>query len=73
MEAGCKSAFQVISQREREGAHSMGIALRMSKTQILILVLVLVSLIIATLIVLHAATPNLFHAIAYTPKILNRH
>ena len=51
----------------------MGIALRMSKTQILILVLVLLSLIIATLIVLHAATPNLFHAIAYTPKILNRH
>ena len=51
----------------------MGIALRMSKTQILILVLVLVSLIIATLIVLHAATPNLFHAIAYSPKIINRH
>ncbi len=51
----------------------MGIALRMSKTQILILVLVLLSLIIATLFVLHASTPNLFHAIAYTSNVLNRH
>ena len=73
MEAGCKSAFQIISQREREGTYSMGIALRMSKTQILILVLVLLSLILATLFVLHAATPNLLHAITYTPKVLNRH
>ena len=58
---------------EREGAHGMGIALRTGKMQILILVLVLLSLIIATLIVLHAATPNLFHAIAYSPKVINRH
>jgi hypothetical protein len=51
----------------------MGTALRMNKKQILFLLLVILSLLIATLIVLHAATPNLFHAIAYSPKIINRH
>ena len=49
----------------------MGTALRMNKKQILFLLLVILSLLIATLIVLHAATPNLFHAIAYSPKIIN--
>ena len=51
----------------------MGTALRMNKKQILFLLLVILSLLIATLIVLHAATPNLFHAIAYSPKVINRH
>jgi hypothetical protein len=49
----------------------MGTALRMNKKQILFLLLAILSLLIATLIVLHAATPNLFHAIAYGPKIIN--
>ena len=51
----------------------MGTALRMNKKQILFLLLAILSLLIATLIVLHAATPNLFHAIAYSPKVINRH
>ena len=51
----------------------MGTALRMNKKQILFLLLVILSLLIATLIVLHAATPNLFHAIAYSPKVISRH
>ena len=51
----------------------MGIALHLSKTQMLILVFVLLSLLVTTFIILHAVTPNLLHAIAYSPKILNRH
>ncbi len=51
----------------------MSTALRMNKKQILFLLLVLLSLLVITLIVLHAATPNLFHAIAYSPKVINRH
>ncbi len=51
----------------------MGTALRMNKKQILFLLIVLLSLLVTTLIVLHAATPNLFHALAYTPKVINHH
>jgi uncharacterized protein involved in outer membrane biogenesis len=50
----------------------MGTAIRMNKKQILFLLLVLLSLLVTTLIVLHTVTPNLFHAIAYSPKIINR-
>ena len=50
----------------------MGTALRMNKKQILFLLLVLLTLLVTALIVIHAATPNLFHAIAYSPKIINR-
>jgi hypothetical protein len=49
----------------------MGTALSMNKKQILFLLLVILFLLIATLIVLHAATPNLFHTIAYSPKVIN--
>jgi uncharacterized membrane-anchored protein len=41
----------------------MGTALRMNKKQILFLMLVILSLLVTTLIVLHAVTPNPFHAI----------
>jgi hypothetical protein len=51
----------------------MGTALRMNKKQILFLLLVLLSLLVITIIVLHAATPNLFHAIAYSPKVISHH
>ncbi len=46
----------------------MGTALRMNKKQFLFLLIVLLSLLVTTLIVLHAATPNLFHALAVTPN-----
>jgi hypothetical protein len=52
----------------------MGIALRLSKQQLLLLVIVLLSLIVTAVIVLHAVAPNLFHAIALRPDvIIGRH
>ena len=52
----------------------MGIALHLSKTQMLILVLVLLSLLVTTLIVLHTAAPHLFHAIDSSSRlVLNHH
>ncbi len=49
----------------------MGIALRMSKQQLLLLVLVILTLIVTALIVVHAAAPNLWHAIVFSPDILS--
>jgi hypothetical protein len=53
----------------------MGKAFHLSKTQMLILVLVFLSLLVTTLLVLHAAVPNLFHAITSSSSFiaLNRH
>lgn len=50
----------------------MGIGLRLNKKQILFLLLVLLFLLITTLIVLHAAMPNLFHAPAFRTAFINR-
>jgi hypothetical protein len=49
----------------------MGTALSMNKKQILFLLLVLLSLLLTALIVIHATAPNLFHALAYTPDVIN--
>ena len=54
----------------------MGTALRMNKKQILFLLIVLLSLLallVTTLIVLHTATPNLFHTLADTPDVIGHH
>jgi hypothetical protein len=51
----------------------MGTVLRMNKMQILFLLLVLLTLLLTALIVLHGTTPNLFHAIVYSPKVIHRH
>jgi len=56
-----------------EGELRMGIALRLSKKQLLLIVIVMLSLIVTAVIVLHAAAPNLFHAIVYRPDIINHH
>ncbi len=48
----------------------MGIALRLSKKQLLLIVIVMLSLIVTAVIVLHAAAPGLFHAIAFRPDII---
>jgi hypothetical protein len=53
-----------------EGELRMGIALRLSKKQLLLLVIVLLSLIVTAVIVLHAAAPNLLHAIGFSPDII---
>jgi hypothetical protein len=46
----------------------MGIAVHMSKTQILALVFFIVSLIVIGLVVLHAAAPSLWHTL-FSAKI----
>jgi hypothetical protein len=52
----------------------MGIALRMSKTQILALVLFIVSLTVIGLVVLHGAAPGLWHTLfSFGPDVLGRH
>ena len=51
----------------------MGTALRLNMKQLLFALFVLLSLLITAVIVIHAVTPNLFHAIAYAPKFFNRH
>jgi len=50
----------------------MNLAASMNKRQLLLLVLIIVSLLVTTLIVIHAAMPSLWHAIAYSPNIMNR-
>ena len=50
----------------------MGTGLRLNKKQMLLFLLVLLSLLVTTVIVLHAVTPNLFHSIAYTPDVISR-
>jgi hypothetical protein len=54
----------------------MGTALRLNKKQILfllfVLLFVLLFLLVTTVIVMHAATPNVFHMLALRPDVFNR-
>jgi hypothetical protein len=59
---------------EREGALRMGIALRMSKMQILVLVLFILSVIAIGLVVLHGVVPSIWHAlISFRPDVVGRY
>ena len=53
----------------------MNLVSRLSRTQLLLMVLVIVSLLIATLLVIHAAMPSVWHTITSRlvddPYILN--
>ncbi|HVB74269.1 MAG TPA: hypothetical protein VNE38_12000 [Ktedonobacteraceae bacterium] len=49
----------------------MNLATRLSRTQLLLIVLVIVSLLVATFFVIHAAMPGLWHTIVYTPDVLS--
>jgi hypothetical protein len=51
----------------------MGTVLRLNKKQMLFLLLVILSLLITTVMVLHAATPNMFHEVSFRPEIIYRH
>ena len=51
----------------------MGTTLRLNKKQMLFLLLVLLSLLVTTIILVHTATPNLFHALALRPDVIHRH
>jgi hypothetical protein len=50
----------------------MGTGLGLNKKQLLLFLLVLLSLLVTTAIVLHAATPHLFHVVALRPEIIHR-
>jgi hypothetical protein len=50
----------------------MGTALRLNKKQILFLLFVLLFLLVTTVIVMHAATSNVFHLLALRPDVFNR-
>jgi len=51
----------------------MGIGLRLNMKQLLFVLFILLSLAVIAVIVLHAATPQLFHAIALRPEFISRH
>jgi len=63
----------IIAPGKGEGELRMGIALRLSKKQLLVFVIVLLFLITTAVIVLHAAAPNLFQAIAFRPDFISGH
>ena len=58
-----------LSQQQK-GAHRMNLVSRLSRTQLLLIVLVIVSLLVATFFVIHAAMPGLWRTIADTPDVL---
>ena len=50
----------------------MGIAL--NKWQLLVIVLVLLSLLVTTFLIIHAAVPGIWHQIvSVNPEVINRH
>jgi len=48
----------------------MNLVSRLSRTQLLLIVLVIVSLLVATFFVIHAAMPGLWRTIADTPDVI---
>jgi hypothetical protein len=50
----------------------MYLALRMSKQQLLLLALVIVTLLAISLFIIHAAVPSVWHTLADGSDILNR-
>jgi hypothetical protein len=47
--------------------------LRINMKQMLFVLFVLLLLLVTAVIVIHTATPNLFHSIAFRPDVFNRH
>ena len=54
------------SRNSQKGAHRMNLVSRLSRTQLLLIVLVIVSLLVATFFVIHAALPGLWHTVSDT-------
>lgn len=50
----------------------MGLALRMSRKQLLLLVLVLLCLFVTALLVVHAALPHLWQGLTDLPNVISR-
>ncbi len=63
------------SRQTNKGAHCMNLVSRLSRTQILFIVLLIVSLLAATLFVMNSAMPGVWHTITLrlvdTPNVLS--
>jgi len=55
--------MDAVSRYNNKGAHRMNLVSHLSRTQILFIVLLIVSLLVATLFVIHAAMPGVWHTI----------
>jgi hypothetical protein len=49
----------------------MNVGLRISKAQVMLLVLFIIALLAATLFIIHATMPGLWHTIAVSPFIMS--
>lgn len=57
--------MDAVSRNNNKGAHRMNLVSRLSRTQLLLIVLVIVSLLIATFFVIHAAMPGVWHTTTF--------
>ena len=55
--------MDTVSKNNLKGAHCMNMVSRISRTQLLLIVLLIVSLLFATLFVIHATMPGVWHTI----------
>lgn len=55
--------MDTVSRYNNKGAHCMNVVSRLSRTQLLLIVLLIVSLLVATLFVIHSAMPGVWHTI----------
>jgi hypothetical protein len=51
----------------------MGTSLRLNMNLLLFVLFLLLALLVIAVVVIHAATPNLFHTIALKPNVIYRH
>lgn len=69
--------MDTVSRYNNKGAHRMNLVSRLSRTQILFIVLLILSLFVATLFVIHTAMPGVWHTITLRlvddPNIQYRH
>jgi hypothetical protein len=63
--------WKTISLLNNKGATRMNLALRMTKRQMLLLALIFVTLVVTALLVIHTASPGLWHTIVDTPDIIS--
>lgn len=47
----------------------MNLVSRLSRTQVLMIVLLIVSLLVATLFIIHAAMPGIWQTITFSPQV----
>lgn len=67
--------MDTASRNNNKGAHRMNLVFRLSRMQLLLIVLVILSLLVTTLFVIHAAMPGVWHTITFrlaaSPNIIS--